>query len=801
MNQSHRILLGSLLAAPSLLLAQAPDDAAQPQAATKAAVAAGAPGAEPTAPTASGSQFAPGLVPVHTAADDLGLAYGVWAAGTDYKVSFHDGMTFVPYLGVDYPMTQSLHWQTKSARIGEVDLLGASQSDRVTTPWRCEYHFAGVVEAYDVRAEGLEQTFVVDQLPAAGDLVIRGAVTSALRADQAAPRHQSLTFVDAEGRSLVQYGNAFVFDAAGRRAEITTGYADGEVTLTVPGSWLANATLPVTVDPMLTRVQLISWGAATFGQVEAIDIARDDVATTSNVMVVYSRAASATDNDLWIRLCNDDFSNVSLVFSDITTSWSTDQASCAFVGGTTKWVTAFRRFFPTLTPTLSQLRAHVRASGDTSLLTGYSSLVPPTNGNDWRPDVGGVEGFSTGNNALIVFQREDNAGGNFANTNLSEVDAVLLDTTSTNGTFGSPFTIKPSTIHDNERPSVNQVAEGGASFSWVCVYQRFIDGATNEDWDLNGARINQSGGIATGTWISDLATVTPSLHQLGPVVEGQDGRYAVTFTTLDVATYNFKTGLIAGETVQVERFDWANAAANPSNDQAPVTLRSNNDRRWEATGCAFDTNDDSHWTVGYRAIAPGVPVAYYDRVGYTGNRTETGILYYVVGENPTGVVTVFNNDANTSQCAYSVDEGGVNQWVYGHVVTYDTPAAISSYGVACGFANVSWSGARQIGAEFGSINVSGSPAGALHLMVLANAGIDVPLVIPGLVGIGCNLYVPISGPNYYGMFPTAVGSSASWPLPLPEALANQVLSFQDWYLDPTTLLLYGSTRLDVPIIK
>ncbi len=798
MKQSHALaLLGGLSAALSPLPAQGPDDVGA-RTATTVVQAPLRPDQGPV--TQGGAAMADALTPIHTMADDQGLAYGTWAAGRDYKVSFHDGMTFVPYLGADYPTTQSLHWQTTSARLGEQELLTDRPPEAKGADYRYEYRFGTLTEAYDVRLEGLEQTFVLHQRPAAGDLVIRGAITSALKADPAAAAQQPLTFRDAEGRAIVSYGHAIAYDAHGQRTPVTTAGAAGTITLTVPGAWLANAALPVTVDPMLSPVVVGSWGA-TGGDVATVDIARDDLAVTANVMVVYTRAASTTDHDLYARLCNDDFTNTTTVFTDVTTSWSTDQGSAAFVGGTDQWVVVMRRYFNASTPTASLLRAHQHASGDATLQTNLAYFGGAAGINDWRPDVGGVEAYSTGNDALVVFERENNGAGNpFANSNLSEVAGVLFDTTTSPGAFGTAFTIHPSSVHDCERPSVTQVADGGTSFSWVCVYQAFLDGVTNEDWDLNGVRIDQNGTVATGTWISHFALATPMVHQLGPVVEGQSGRYAVLFTTLDVATYNFKTALISGQQLYVERFDWANGAASPSNQQDPVLLRSNTDRRWEASGLGFDTNDRSHWTATYRAISPGVPAAYYDRVGYTGNLTEWGTLYYTSGHVPTGVACTFDNDNDTFLCAYGVFDG-ISQPVYGQVTNYDGPAATATYGVPCGFANPYWYGNQQIGAEFNSLMVTGSPTNALHLMVAATAAIDTPLIIPGLIGAGCSLYVPISGPYYLGMFPTAVGSSVSWYLALPEALANQTLYFQDWYLDPTTLLLYNSVRLAVPIVK
>ena len=296
--------------------------------------------------------------------------------------------------------------------------------------------------------------------------MIRGAVDSLLKSRTAAADVQGLQFVDDNGHTIVEYGRAVAFDARGARIDVATAHDQGVVTLTVPGSWLATAALPIVVDPLLTRVQIATWGAATFGTVQGVDIARDDEAIAANVMIAYTRSASATDADLWLRVCNDDFSADAVVFSDITTSWDTDQVSTCFVGGANRFVAVLRRFF-TGTPTLSQLRCKVHDSGSTTLTTNVGFMTPPAGNNEWRADVGGVEGFALGNNALVVFQRENNgAGNNFANVALSEVHASLIDATTLNGTFGATFELQPSATHDSERPSVNQVAAGGTTFSW-----------------------------------------------------------------------------------------------------------------------------------------------------------------------------------------------------------------------------------------------------------------------------------------------------------------------------------------------
>lgn len=744
--------------------------------------------------------------PIHTADNDLGQQYGIWAAGDSYKVSFHEGMRFIPYLGSEYPVTQFLGWQTVSAKLGATELLENPTATPAQHEWRYEYQFGPITETYDVRGEGLEQTFVLHHRPAPGDLVIRGAVTSKLHAKPCTSAHQSLVFFDEQDRAIIEYGEAIAFDARGARVLVETAYSNGSITLTVPGDWVEGATLPITVDPLLTAVVVADGGFAPYGKVTSIDIARDDEAVSNNVMIAYTRSVSATDSDLWVRLGNEDFSGhySNLVFSDITSSWVTDQTSCAFVGGANRWAVVFRRYFRNATIRVSRLRCHVHNSGDTSLQSNVAALNAPSGRNDWRPDIGGVQSFASGNNAMIVFQREDNGGngGNFVNSSRSSVHGCLFDATAPNGSFGSAFAIKPSAGHDNERPSINQVAEGGSSFSWICVYQRFIDGATNEDWDLLGARIAQNGAVASGAWSSDLANVSPKQHQLGPIVEGTLGRYAVTFATVDVPSVNFKTGLIAGKQVQLERFDWDHAATSPSGSHPNRELRSSIDRRWEATDLAYDTTDESHWVAGFRSVPPGVGILYYNRVGYTGastTATSDQTLFAVVGYQGSGSACVFDNDYDSFLFAYSADNGAGSNSVYGQTLTYSTPVTPTTFGVSCSNANLNWSGSQQIGAEFNSVDVTGAPVSAIHIMLAATVTTNVPVVHP-IIFPGCRLFVMAAGPGFLGAFPAAFGANVSWQLALPEFLGSQTLYFQDWYIDVNGLL-YSTERLAVPIIK
>ncbi len=103
------------------------------------------------------------LVPIHTAADDpVGGPYGTWAGGRDYKVSLGREVSFFPLLGPTAPRNLPLAWRTTSVRHGEVELVrGDTASLWNDGGFRFEIRHGLVTEAYEVRSDGVEQTFVV----------------------------------------------------------------------------------------------------------------------------------------------------------------------------------------------------------------------------------------------------------------------------------------------------------------------------------------------------------------------------------------------------------------------------------------------------------------------------------------------------------------------------------------------------------------------------------------------------------------------------------------------------------------
>ncbi|MBI5851380.1 MAG: hypothetical protein HZB39_10205 [Planctomycetes bacterium] len=683
-------------------------------------------------PTAAVEDPSAWLVPIHTQdADPVGGDYGWWTAGLTFKASFHDGFVFYPFLGDRHERNLPLRWTTESISIGdEVVLLGDAKSEHRRSAWRYEYRYGAATEAYEVRKDGIEQLFVIHERPAhGGDLVVTGRIDSELVGprDAQAAAHRRLTFSGADGAALVHYGEATAIDANGDRVAVATSYADGRVQLTVDGAWLQTASWPITVDPLTSRAVISTWGGATFGLASYPEVGRDDVALTANVMTFYSRQFSATDFDGYARLTNDDFSSTLLVFTDVTTSWSTGRAGVCFVGGASRWALCLERDFPATGANTVRVRVYTHDSGDTTPNSGTLSFHDPAGGETNRyPSIGGVPGFYTGNQALLAYQADVTATK--ANTANSMVYGVLFDA-STN-TFGGRFDVDTIGGSDDcELPDVTQESSGGAT-SWITVYQRYDNSIAGDDWDVQANRVDPSGGVAT-SWFMGPASGVPT-HKRTPAVGGRGGRYLVA-----MLRSNASTGV--GSEIVVERFDWPDTASSPTKLGPKTILSDAVSPDFAIGGVAYDSNTDSHWALAYQRGSYTIGDTFVARLGFSGGITEVATLYS--GPNGSWSPNVaFNDDAYEFLCVYGSNDNPPGDLpVYGQRFQYDPAALNVSYGTACGTGLISATRQPRAGDEFYTLRFSGMPDGTLVGILLCGAPGALPLGFIGMTGCILNV--------------------------------------------------------------
>ncbi len=726
-------------------------------------------------------------VPLHTAQPDAGVAYGLWAAGRDYKVSFDAGMTFVPYLGANYPHNQPWRWRTTSARVGEQELV-TQEPTLHHGAYRAEFDLGDVVEAYDVRPEGLEQTFVLRHRPAAtGDLVIRGAIESALRAERGDAGHRDVVFHDDRGAALLRYGKAVAIDASGRRTAMTTANDAHGITLRLDGTWLAAATFPVVVDPLLSTFAIQS-GAPLNG----IDLVREPALNGGNLWLATTRWASATDRDLVLTRYDDNGGNPVVNFSDITNSWSAFEPSLGLHFTSGKTLLAYTR--DTFTGT-RRLRAHLHSRNDNLLQTHVINIGDNTINNS-RADVA-TDLHPIGQNALVVVYQAEGTGFPWVNLPDSKIMGVAVNLTG-NGTGGIPFVIASDVALDHERPQIGKVQLGSFQ-EWTVVYQAIDSGLVVGNhypaWAVFARRVDRNGNVTAPFQVVQASVQ----HYMSPLLAGFNNTTLVAYTSASVASAGAHPDEPNGQAIRAARLEW-----NGSTFSVPFVphpyVEYTVDNRLLMNGFDADRTTGDHYGITYRSTA--TENVYFASLGYSGAKLVEELVYQQSGTDYSGAGAVaYDEDAGNFVIAYErTTPGGTSQ---ARLVRYAHPAAPapSLAGLSCSPAQISWQGNQLIGSENGRIVLTGMDPGAIGTVAIATAPFASPLLgVPG-VGNGCWLLVPNTGPDLLGFLPLGFGPMASWQLALPEWLPSLTLHFQGFHFDGALSTVLTTQRLSVPFVK
>jgi hypothetical protein len=721
--------------------------------------------------------------PVHPAIDADGQLRH-WAAGPDYKVAFDDGVTFYPVLGAEAPRNLPVRWRTESIDLpGGVPTVGAEAAATEVSAWRYALRHGPVVEVYEVRDEGVEQSFVVEaeawRSAAPGqDLVVTGRIETELAARPFAAAWRGIDFCDADGAPVVRYGRAIAFDAGGRTTPVETSFDGERVTLSVPGTWLATAVWPVTIDPVLARASASGTG---FDRTSYPSVARND--TQDRILVTYSRAMSANDYDLYVHVRDNAFGALALIQSDVTTA-TTRFSAAGWVRGANRFVVAFQR----LTANASDIRVYVHAGGDLGFDTGTTRTVPNgILGQDSEPALASAE---SGVSAYLVFRR-DTSGSGPANTANSEVCGVLVDASAASlGTVRYLHT-GPIPNYDAERPSVSGNPDGDG---WMVVWQELNYANANDDWDIMGQRIAPDG-LLQGEVVLGRAS-TSSRHKITPCVEGGGGRYLVSW--LERPNTGPVVG-VTGDRVAVQRFDWplgGSAAPGLVRDVAvaaqPSLIFGETNRP-----IAFDHDSNSHWAIAWSG---GVHPLEIRRIGFDGRVAEAAALQEAeAGNSFYSPSLCFDDDADEFVAVYAASLGSGHSLVYGRRFERSTLASVAAYGSSCAgvitASNPGVSFARpHAGSEFFSLRLSNGRPNTPAWLIAGFGQAALPL--PGAPG--CTLLLDPNLPVLTVAVGLTDGAGAfTQPLPLPSTIRDAMIHWQFVQWDGVLSSSRGlSTRID-----
>ncbi len=175
-----------------------------------------------------------------------------WARGLDWKASFGpEGMTYIPLFGGDTPQSYPIEFDLQHASIGG-ESLGLGDRHRGRSGSSVTLDRGTLQEVYHLTRETVEQTFVLNALPAHGALTLELAVKTELHASPAPGG--GIDFRNEFGR--VHYGTAIAVDANGvvfpMEQHLEEAPGGTVIQLRMPENSVASARLPLLVDPILS---------------------------------------------------------------------------------------------------------------------------------------------------------------------------------------------------------------------------------------------------------------------------------------------------------------------------------------------------------------------------------------------------------------------------------------------------------------------------------------------------------------------------------------------------------------------
>lgn len=405
----------------------------------------------------------------------------LWVAGSTYKARFdrQGGMRFVTVHDVTAP-EHTLDLRLHGVALGGEPLTLAEPTVTVGET-AVDIDHGRLLERYLLAPTHVEQTFRFTTLPRRErlDLYVEVAAGAGLAfaADDVA-----LSFADAEGRGI-SVGRAVAIDGAGRRRPLPTTMTDGRLHIEVPAQFVAEATLPLTIDPVVRGIVTVSAAAQ---RDHDPDVAYD--ASTGRYVVVWERDVSATDSDVWSAELDDDLQLVagSVAPIDISTDcW--ERPKVANDSATDRFLVVAQRSLRRSSP--FAIWGRTRTAGTLAvsapLAIADASQAGHAPGDKYSPDVGGDPSGEVGTYFAVVWQRETTASNHdiHAKQVTSEATPRLRNAAPTVVDDSPAFEFFPTISKSNGgRPQATQ--------RWFLGWVRQ---KTAVDWDVHGSVMTWDG--------------------------------------------------------------------------------------------------------------------------------------------------------------------------------------------------------------------------------------------------------------------------------------------------------------------
>ena len=396
-------------------------------------------------------------------------AEDLFGIGPGYKARFTAaGVELTPVMGPAAPRSFPLAFALDSVRRGDSAIYEAPAQGVLPNEegFLARYERDFFVERYAVRPEGLELSFLFDFLPAgAGDLVVRGRITTDLRAPAVDAARDGIVF-EVEALGGVSFGAVTGIDAEGNRAAGWLRFDGTHLDLVLPGSFVDEAVFPLVLDPLIGPTVPITGGYDLDP-----DVAYD--ATYDVYLVVWERTFSSTDHDVLGQRFLSTGAMLGMPIP-IQTSADSDNPAVANVAASDRFLVVWRHASAVFYDVA--MRA-VNAYDGAMSNTAFNILAPGVTGLD----VGGQTASAPGAPTAIVV-RSSSAGLAAYPANVPAGGDPSW--------IGAGFTV--TTNPDDDDLSIT--SHGGNAGRFLVAWERFVPGNGNRD--LYGAVVSSSGIVA-----------------------------------------------------------------------------------------------------------------------------------------------------------------------------------------------------------------------------------------------------------------------------------------------------------------
>jgi hypothetical protein len=423
----------------------------------------------------------------------------LWARGANYKLRLDsDGATYLPFFSSSAPQDYALRFALTQATVAGRPL----QLDGSALPARAgdEVRFdrGPIDEVYRIAPHQLEQLFVVESLPARGELELRVDLKSDLPGSTVA---DGFEFASELGR--VEYGRATAVDALGQTLELDCRLETDAISIRVPAAFVEGARLPLVIDPYV-----LSFGVET----APVNSLSGDVShsTGNSFLASWEEAFSAVDHDVYAVLSDFNGSLSHGAYVDFTNAnWAHPRS--AHVTNGDRFLVAAQ--VGSATGGARKIWGVVRDPNLTFVTAQFQISGAASAGDLLNPDVGGSPATSSPSYFCVAYERIYNATDHDIHAQL--VDHNGIPQAATLLVDDSAFTL------DSE-PSISKSNDAQ---QWIVVWQRL---QSPGDGDVEAARISPTGALVPTYPIDDYPAVNATHPTVSSLVQGTD-HYMVAY--------------------------------------------------------------------------------------------------------------------------------------------------------------------------------------------------------------------------------------------------------------------------------